>query len=328
MGRSAGQQWRMSTFIIGAAIAFGAIAMAVSHHDAIPRCRPGNVADDAARRLVWIDRSGRTTPLDLPPRAYTYPRLAPDGRSVAVDIRGVAAGVWQSPLPASACGWTRVGEPGDIAPLWRDARALLFSRRQGASGLFLVSPIAAGVRSRARRLPIESSSVLAPTALHPDGQQLIATRIAASGFDIVSVALDTGVIEPLLATSVDELNGEISPDGRWLAYQSRASGQFDVWLRPWRHAYGPGRQLTTGGGTRPVWARGGRELIVVTNDGEVWSFDTTALDADEVSGAATGVGVPERLFAADLFLEPVGRTFDVTADGARTLAIVEDHRAR
>jgi serine/threonine-protein kinase len=309
-------------FVAGAALALGAGAFAFGRYHEPRLCGAVEESGDAARRLVWIDRSGRTTPLDQPLRAYTYPRLGPDGQTVAVDIRGVAAGVWHSPLAAGACAWTRIGEPGDIAPLWRDARALLLSRRRGRTGLFLALPFADGVHDRERRLPIESMRVLAPTAWHPDGEHLIATSIAASGFDIVAVAMATGEITPLLASPADELNGEVSPDGRWLAYQSRASGQYEVWLRPWRHARGPGRPLTIGGGTRPLWTRNGGELIVVTNDGEVSSFDTSALEWDVDSGEATGVPAPQRRFAADLFLDAVGRTFDVTADGARMLAIV------
>jgi hypothetical protein len=313
----------IASLVGGVVLALAGVVWAVgNNHDAPPR-PDADVIDDSARRLVWIDRSGRTTPLDLPPMAYTYPRLAPDGRAVAVDIRGVAAGIWQSRLLEEAGAWTRMGEPHDIAPVWHGNGALLFSRRRGRTGLFLMAWNDAGARGRERRLPIESTSVLAPSALHPDGEHLIATRIAASGFDVVSVAMSTGAIEPLIADSADELNAEVSPDGRWLAYQSRASGQFEVWLRPWQAARGPGRQLTTDGGTRPVWTRDGRELIVATNDGELWSFGPAALGSDVVRGSTAGVAAPERLFAADLFLDPVGRTFDVTADGARMLAIVE-----
>ena len=68
-------------------------------------------------------------------------------------------------------------------------------------------------------------------------------------------------IEPLVQTPFFERNGEVSPDGRWLAYESNESGQFEVFVRPFPDVNKGRWQVSTGGGTQPLWARNGQELF-------------------------------------------------------------------
>ena len=65
----------------------------------------------------------------------------------------------------------------------------------------------------------------------------------------------------LHSAASDESNGEVSPDGRWLAYQSNESGREEVYVRPFPNVETARRQVSTGGGTRPLWSRNGRELF-------------------------------------------------------------------
>ena len=60
---------------------------------------------------------------------------------------------------------------------------------------------------------------------------------------------------PLLATDFNERNAEISPDGRWLAYQSNASGQYEIFVRPFPNVDEGQVQISTDGGTEPLWAQ-------------------------------------------------------------------------
>ena len=70
-----------------------------------------------------------------------------------------------------------------------------------------------------------------------------------------------GSTEPLLATEFSERNGEISPDGRWLAYQSSTSGQNEIYVRPFPNVEDGQWLISSGGGTQPLWAPDGRELF-------------------------------------------------------------------
>ena|SRR5688572_31454084 len=77
-----------------------------------------------------------------------------------------------------------------------------------------------------------------------------------------------GRVEPrrvtaLIQSASSERNGIVSPDGRWLAYDSNDSGRYDIWVRPFPEVNSGRWQVTTSGGSRPLWARSGQELDLV-----------------------------------------------------------------
>lgn len=325
-------------------------------------------AGEAANRLLaWVDRHGQMTLLPTPPRGYVYPRLSPDGRQVVVDVRDARHGLllWDAaldrPVPVAVTAGARATT---MAPVWRrDGTGIIFARGRGVvPGLFTLGPLsrlhepaaAALVATSAEaRVPFTSNSLPMPGALRPDDRTLLVTISAASGFDIHAVDLASGRSWPVVEAPADDLNPDVSPDGRWLAYQSRRSGQFEIWLTAWNDNEGrdrtvaggaparvdpASRQLTAGGGTRPVWTRGGRELVYLTNEGTMMALPVAlpsvpssvlpaALSPEVVVGRPTvddvTVGVASRLFTADIYRDLVGRTFDVSADGERLLVIVE-----
>jgi serine/threonine-protein kinase len=117
-------------------------------------------------------------------------------------------------------------------------------------------------------------------------------------------------------TTFDELNGEVSPDGRWMAYQSNESGRDEIYVRPFPDANSGRWQISTGGGTRPLWTRSGKELFYLGPGGAVMS-------ASVEGGSAFRAGNPTRLFERPYFpaSEAPGRTYDVSPDGQRFLMV-------
>jgi serine/threonine-protein kinase len=117
-------------------------------------------------------------------------------------------------------------------------------------------------------------------------------------------------------TPFTELNGEISPDGRWVAYQSNESGQEEIYVRPFPDAARGRWQISTGGGMRPLWARSGKEIFYIGLSGAVMS-------AAVEGGSAFRAGNPMRLFEGPYFQDAfaLGRTYDVSPDGERFLMI-------
>ena len=89
----------------------------------------------------------------------------------------------------------------------------------------------------------------------------------------MALALDgTNRVETLLQTPFTERNGIVSPDRRWLAYESDSSGLFQIYVRPFPNANaGEARLISTDGGTRPLWSPSGRELLYVAPDGALMS---------------------------------------------------------
>jgi eukaryotic-like serine/threonine-protein kinase len=137
------------------------------------------------------------------------------------------------------------------------------------------------------------------------------------GSDVMQLALDgTGRVAPLLQTKADERNAIISPNGRWLAYESNSSTSFEIYVRPFPNVDGGQAQVSTAGGTKPLWGRDGKELFYVGADGVVMRVPV------ESSGTTWKSGTPMKLFEGRYFNSGTsGRTYDVSPDGQRFLMI-------
>jgi serine/threonine-protein kinase len=124
-------------------------------------------------------------------------------------------------------------------------------------------------------------------------------------------------IVPLIQTPFTERNAVISPDARWIAYEANDSGQFDIYVRPYPDVRSGLWQVSVGGGTRPLWARSGRELFYVSLTG--------ALMRIGVDGRSIWTsGTPTKLLNEGYFTVPggnAGRTYDISPDGQRFLMI-------
>jgi serine/threonine-protein kinase len=120
--------------------------------------------------------------------------------------------------------------------------------------------------------------------------------------------------EPLAKTTFNAINGELSPDGRWLAYQSNESGPFQISVRPFPNVETGHWTISPSGGTQPLWARSGQELFYL--DG------TNAMTSVPVHTTPTfSFGNPTKLFDGQYYPGAGGRTYDVVSDGQRFLMI-------
>jgi ankyrin repeat protein/Tol biopolymer transport system component len=275
-----------------------------------------------ARTLVWVDREGRETPIDAPPRNYFDPRLSPDGSRIAIEIDN---DIWVFDLARSAL--TRLTDhPGfESVPVWTpDGRSVIFTA--GPSGRSTVNPLNLWRRDADGQHPIEhltdqATARQVPYAVTPDGARLVFREHPSNpGGDegdlrVMSLAGDRQS-QPLLATNVREMNGELSPDGRWLAYQSNESGRDEIYVRPFPGVTGGTWQVSSGGGVRPLWARAGGELFFES----ARSLMRVPISTTDGIFAA---GVPGRLFDGPYFYNVLERMYDVSADGQRFLMIKE-----
>jgi len=147
--------------------------------------------------------------------------------------------------------------------------------------------------------------------------------VRATGQDLKVLTLEgERRAEPLVQTAFNELNAEISPDGRWLAYDSNESGREEIYVRPFPDANSGRWQISTGGGRTPLWARSGKELFYLAPDGAVLGV------AVEVAGGASfRAGTPAKLVEGRYYASTAGttpgRTYDVSPDGRRFLMIKE-----
>src|ERR1043166_8336253 len=119
-------------------------------------------------------------------------------------------------------------------------------------------------------LPLESDRPQAPTDWSSDGRFLLFRRIdPQTGQDlwVVSIVGDKKPF-PFLKTPFDERDGQFSPDGKWIAYQSNESGRFEVYVRPFPDP-GESFQISTNGGSQVRWNKNGREIFYLSLDSKM-----------------------------------------------------------
>jgi serine/threonine-protein kinase len=271
----------------------------------------------APRTLVWVNRQGQETGVAAPPRAYLYPRIAPDGGSVTVSSFDQEFDIWRWDFARTTLTRLTFAGGQDTLPAWTpDGRRLAFSsERSGARNLYWQAADGTGAVERLA----ESPNVQNAGSVSPDGTRLIFSEVAPkTGEDVMYVGLDgTHRVTPLVQTPFAERNPIVSPDGRWLAYEANDSGRFEVYVRPFPDVNGGQWQVSTGGGTRPLWARNGQELFYLSPAGALMRVGVERTQ----SLAATA---PTLLIKAGYFTVPgvsPGRTYDISPDGQRFLMI-------
>jgi eukaryotic-like serine/threonine-protein kinase len=209
--------------------------------------------------LVWVDRKGAATPLTDVRRHYGGPRLSPDGRRLAVAAGFSNSDIWILDLARGS--WDRLASGGlNCCPVWSSdgAHIAFASNRSGPINTFWIpvdrsSPAEQLTKGPAWPRPLDSS---------PDGRALIIWGTPQATSNEISVLSLTGdrELRPLLRTPANAGAARLSPDGGWLAYQSDESGRSEVYVMAYP---GPGgrSQVSTDGGSAPVWSRDGRELF-------------------------------------------------------------------
>jgi len=276
-----------------------------------------------ARRPVWVDRNGRSTPMSLPPRSYLHPRLSPDGRELAIEVEGASHDIFTYDFARGAL--TKMSFDGASHwPSWTpDGQRLTFrSWKTGTMTLWWMP----ADRSGPPELLTAIGSMQSPESWSPDGRALAFTQMddPESGSDIYVLPLD-GDRKPyaLIRTKFSEGAPKFSPDGKWLAYSSNESGRPEVYAMAYPGP-GPKIQISTEGGTDPAWRRDGREFYY--RNGE------RMMEVDVASGRTLTASKPKVLWEGRYLAGvgsscgmagPTSANYDVTADGERFL-MVED----
>jgi serine/threonine-protein kinase len=271
-----------------------------------------------ARTLVWVDRSGREELLGAPVRAYIYPQFSPDRTRLALAILDQGRDIWTWDLGQR--NLTRLTtDPGeDRYPVWTpDGKRLVWdSTRSGVYNLYWQAADGTGVVERLT----DSPNTQASHGFTPDGKRLVLREDSAvTGQDLAVLDLEgERRVTTLLGTPFNERNGELSPDGRWLAYESDETGRFEVYIRRFPDVEALKRQVSRDGGRQPLWSPTGRELFYRDPRGAVVGV-TTSMGADAAAFGPPAILVPAGYF--DGTGGVLGRTYDVSADGRRFLMI-------
>jgi serine/threonine-protein kinase len=266
------------------------------------------------RSIVWVDRSGREEVVGLPARPYRLPRVSPDGRHLLLSTADGDQNLWRIDLQRSTSTRLTFNARPDFSPVWSfDGRTVFFTDtervlRVRADGEGDVQVVLAAPE-------------VSPTGITPDGKTLIVSgpgiqKDGRPNAHVGLLPLDVPRVIPLITDPGEQRNGTVSPDGRWLAYQSSESGQLEIYVRPFPDVARGKWQVSVGGGLQPIWSRNGRELFYRTRAGQVLAVSVR-------SGATLEVDPPKIIVTGAYAGDDVGpaRSYDVTPDGQRFLFV-------
>ena len=266
----------------------------------------------AGRALAWINRSGAETPLPIPPRGFSSPRVSPDGGRLAFAAAdGDRHDIWIYEIAADQL--SRVTLDGTNRwPLWTpDGRRMTYVSIRGRTQHLVWQPVDGSGPAESL---VSGTNTLAPGSWTAGNQALVYVDSPPNGLsDVLLLRRGEARPQPAVKTT-DATRGNrspsLSPDGRWLAHTSSETGRLEIHVVAFPVA-GSRHLVTVEGGDEPVWSRDGRELFFRR---------AQSLFAVPVRTAgAFSAGKPVRLFDADFVTSGeavVGDlNYDVAPDG-------------
>lgn len=267
-----------------------------------------------AGRLTWFDLDGKqlaTIGGDV--EAFGV-RIAPDGRRAAVVQAGPEgmSEIWMYDL-ARGLGsrFTFAQDSAAIFPVFSpDSRQVAFG---GGEGKILVVPVE---RTEPPRAIIDTKDVVRmPTSWSPDGRVIVyREQSAQSGWNVRQIDARGGEPKPLLAGPSNEDRGQVSPDGRWLAYLESELGERDaLYIVPFADPAGRKYQVTPGGASALfAWMPDGRRILYQADDRQLQIVDVTP------EGQGLVIGAPRTVFGD----RPAPLQWSLHPDGRRLLTIL------
>ncbi|MDX2042077.1 MAG: protein kinase [Acidobacteriota bacterium] len=279
-------------------------------------------------QLVWLDRSGRQLSLVGTPGRYRSLNLSPNGAQVIFERyepQKVSHDIWSFDLARETFDRLTSDSSHKIFPLWSpDGKQISFgSNREGAWAIWQKG--VNGNDDKEAFVFKEEARSIYQTDWSNDGKYIVYRKEGektAGDLWLLPLSGDRQP-KPYLTTQFGENWGKVSPDGRWLVYQSNESGPNEIYVQAFPE---PGRKVivSKGGGALPRWRRDGRELYYVAPDDKLMAVPVTP-------GANFGAGTPAPLFEVGSYGRRNNRyVYDVSADGQRILLLrpLEDATTR
>ncbi|HTR25674.1 MAG TPA: protein kinase [Terriglobales bacterium] len=278
-----------------------------------------NVDVGAARSvLTWMDRAGKELGHIGEPAIIANPTISPDGGRVVVDISDQKANnvdVWIESTTGVANTRFTFDPAEEVTGVWsHDGSKIAFRKAAEGSSIYLKPSTGLEREKLVLNIPTTSMDDVVVNSWSLDDRQILCTHQSSTGDRLELLPADGGNPIPLLSTKGNTRNGQISPDGKWLAYASDDSGNWEIYVTSFPGAAGKW-QVSRGGGNEPRWRGDGKEIFYIAPSGVL-----TAVPVDAQSVFATGT--PQALFqvrgrapisSTDIF------SYDVSKDGKRFL---------
>jgi len=286
---------------------------------------PGPVFMSSQSDLAVLDREHGISPLKLPPAPYSFPRVSPDGKAVAVETDdGKDANVWvyefsgaNAIRPLTTAGRNRF-------PVWSaDSREITFqSDRDGDLALF--SQPADGSRVAGRLTKPDTGTSHVPDAWSPKTKTLLLEIIKDSRRSLWAFSPAERKLTPVGDESNSfAIDAAFSPDGNWIAHRTPGSLRSTVGVEPFPPN---GTNTPLAEGIHPTWSWGRPELIFrQLTTGEFMTTTVTTSPTFKFSPPRPlAINIPERVSNSgrrNHDLLPDGRIITVVAVGGQSQVV-------
>lgn len=267
-------------------------------------------------QLTWFDRVGKKLGSVGEPANFAAVRLSPDGHraaTVLLDADGRVADIWMVDVSRQSISRFTFEPSGEGDPLWSpDGSQIVFSSSRAGSGATDLYQKSAGGAGEDQLL-FSSASAKFPTSWSRDGELILFENWAVKEKGAIWVlSVRDKQAKPLLqAREYNHFQGQLSPDGRYVAYVSNESGSAEVYVQPFSST-GEKWRISSGGGVLPLWRDDGKELFYLADEGSVMSVEITPSQKFES-------GIPRKLFQTKIKYTDDGMCYAATPDGQRFL---------
>jgi Tol biopolymer transport system component len=280
------------------------------------------VGGSGGLRLTWMDRDGKRLATAGDPADLGIPNLSPDQKRAAVSVNmGGNRDVWIYDLARGLRTRFTFDNAAQSGAVWSpDGRSIVFSSHsKGSWDLFRKASDGTG----AQELLYSDGLEKHPTSWSPDGRFVLYwapgnTKTTPTA-DIWILPLAAGAKpHPLVQAGFAEYHPQFSPDGRWVAYQSNESGQYEIYVIPFGaegSAQGGKWQVSTAGGEDVRWRRDGKALFFIAPGQKLMEAEVSVKGGTFESGPVSAL--PLALPPAALF-----GGYDVAADGKSFLIVM------
>jgi len=268
-------------------------------------------------QYTWFDRNGKKLGTVGEPSGTEHISLSPDGRSAAIgmlDADGRQSDIWLLDLSRNTTSRFTVDPYGDGTPIWSpDGKRIIFgsNRIGGRYSVDLFEKAASGASEE--QLLLRSDAGKFATSWSRSGEFILFDNwLPQTKAAIWMLPLsDAKNAKPVLqSTAFNQVQGQISPDGNFVAYSSDESGRFEIYVQRYP-ASSDKWSISSGSGAQPLWRADGKELFFITEDQKFMCVETKM-------GSSFEASVPRELFQTAMPLGS-GYNYAVTSDGQRFL---------
>ena len=274
-------------------------------------------SSNVLRQLKWFDRSGKEVGNIGDPDAASplFPSVSPNGKLLALQrTKAGNADIWVLDTVRGVPNRFTFDPATDSYPTWSydSSRIIFSSNRKGAYALYQMS---ANRPSSQELVLATSANMQTQDWSSANGFVLYRTPDSKMGYDLFAFQADGDKKElKVVATDYDEREGQFSPDGKWIAYQSNKSNRYEIYVQAFP---GPGSVLpiSTNGGTQVRWGRDGKELFYIALDNRLMSVPIRV--ASDGQTIEPGAPIP-------LFLTSVGGALQSSSGAGHQYAVSDN----